>query len=246
MGIPLTFAGVCDLMRVMVQDSRFKASSGWLRGFKKRFGFTLCAPTASVNVTFDLTVVERFQSLFHHLVDQYEYPVDNIINLDETPTWFNQPIRKTVDFVGSKNVLLNKQLCRTASRDRITTVLAVTMGGKMLDPCVIYSSQCRAAREAAGSTGHYLSGIKCYKLQNNTMTSHIIVDYIKNVLSPQFNMQDKKLLIMDSFSGHLTQQVRAVLKDHKFDVLIIPGGYTKYLQPLDISVNRSFKARLKR
>ena len=30
-----------------------------------------------------------------------------------------------------------------------------------------------------------------------------------------------------------------------FDIAVIPGGCTKYLQPLDLTVNRSFKCKLK-
>ncbi len=50
---------------------------------------------------------------------------------------------------------------------------------------------------------------------------------------------------MDSAPGHKTELVKQVCKKHNFDVAMIPGGMTKDLQPLDISVNRSFKTKLK-
>jgi hypothetical protein len=51
------------------------------------------------------------------------------------------------------------------------------------------------------------------------------------------------MLIMDSFTGHKTTEVKDACKRH--DICMIPGGCTKYLQPLDLTVNRSYKCRLK-
>ena len=54
------------------------------------------------------------------------------------------------------------------------------------------------------------------------------------------------LLIFDSFSGHIDQGVRDDLKKkHKTTTAVIPGGLTKKLQPLDISVTRAFKSRMR-
>jgi hypothetical protein len=52
-------------------------------------------------------------------------------------------------------------------------------------------------------------------------------------------------LIMDSFSAHKTKRVKDMLKEHNFDLVMIPAGFTKYLQPLDLTFNRSFKSKLK-
>ena len=50
------------------------------------------------------------------------------------------------------------------------------------------------------------------------------------------------LLSFDSFSAHIDEGVRNNFKtEHKTTTAVIPGGLTKKLQPLDISVNRSFK-----
>jgi hypothetical protein len=39
--------------------------------------------------------------------------------------------------------------------------------------------------------------------------------------------------------------VKEACKRNNIDICMIPGGCTKYLQPLDLTVNRSFKSRLK-
>jgi hypothetical protein len=50
---------------------------------------------------------------------------------------------------------------------------------------------------------------------------------------------------MDSAPGHKTKEVKEACQRNSIDICMIPGGCTKYLQPLDLTVNRSFKARLK-
>ena len=91
-----------------------------------------------------------------------------------------------------------------------------------------------------------MNDVHVWKKKNCTMTASLMVDYIKRVLIPNFGSQKKKLLIMDSCSAHRTQAVKDELHANNFDLAIIPGGWTKYLQPLDLTVNRSFKASLKR
>ena len=50
---------------------------------------------------------------------------------------------------------------------------------------------------------------------------------------------------MDSMRAHTTAQIKNKIKACNSIPAIIPGGLTKILQPLDISVNRSFKAVLR-
>ena len=50
------------------------------------------------------------------------------------------------------------------------------------------------------------------------------------------------LLIFDSFNAHIDEDVHSTVRnEHKTTTGVIPGGLTKKLQSLDISVNRSFK-----
>jgi hypothetical protein len=52
------------------------------------------------------------------------------------------------------------------------------------------------------------------------------------------------MLILDSFAGHKTTEVKDACR-HYIDICMIPGGCTKYLQPLDLTVNRRYKCMLK-
>ena len=54
-----------------------------------------------------------------------------------------------------------------------------------------------------------------------------------------------RMLIMDSFSAHLTERVKRACAEKQITQAVIPGGMTGLLQPLDLTVNRSFKCKLK-
>ena len=45
--------------------------------------------------------------------------------------------------------------------------------------------------------------------------------------------------------AHLVKTVKKELNDINTDVAIIPGGLTNQLQPLDVSINKPFKEKVK-
>ena len=58
--------------------------------------------------------------------------------------------------------------------------------------------------------------------------------------------REQSLLVWDSFRAHLTDDVKAALKQRKIDVAVIPGGLTPVLQPLDKCLNKPFKDSIQR
>lgn len=53
------------------------------------------------------------------------------------------------------------------------------------------------------------------------------------------------LLILDSFSGHLSSVLKQRIMKEKTPTAVIPGGFTKEFQPLDVGINRSFKSQFR-
>jgi hypothetical protein len=54
------------------------------------------------------------------------------------------------------------------------------------------------------------------------------------------------MLVLDSFRGHLNEDVKKKLQRGRTDMVVIPGGVTSILQPLDISINKTLKESLRR
>ena len=57
---------------------------------------------------------------------------------------------------------------------------------------------------------------------------------------------DNSLLTYDAFSVHKIDDVESKLLQNKFDVLMIPAGCTSKCQPMDVCINKPFKAILQR
>ena len=52
----------------------------------------------------------------------------------------------------------------------------------------------------------------------------------------------QRLLAWDSYECHIEDSITNSLKSKKIDHVIVPGGCTKYIQALDVSWNKPFKA----
>ena len=74
--------------------------------------------------------------------------------------------------------------------------------------------------------------------------SDIMSRWIRIVMDMQ-QERDKNILIMDTFRGHLTQEIGEACIDTNTLRAVIPGGLTSTLQPLDLTVNRSMKCKIK-
>ena len=57
---------------------------------------------------------------------------------------------------------------------------------------------------------------------------------------------DNSLLTFDAFSAHKTDDVQSKLVENKSDILMIPPGCTFKCQPMDVCINKPFKAILRK
>ena len=57
---------------------------------------------------------------------------------------------------------------------------------------------------------------------------------------------ENSLLTFDAFSAHKTDEVGAKLVENKSDILMIPAGCTSKCQPMDVCINKPFKAILRK
>jgi len=54
-------------------------------------------------------------------------------------------------------------------------------------------------------------------------------------------LKKPSFLVCDQFKAHVTESTKRLATKLKTHLAVIPGGLTSQLQPLDVSVNKSFK-----
>ena len=162
----------------------------------------------------------------------------SIVNMDEVPLTFDVPLGRTVNKVGDSSVTL-----RTTGNERtsFTCVLSCTASGGKLPPLVIFK-RITMPKES------FPKGIVVRVNKKGWMDESMFKAWMSECYSQRpggFFRQDKGMLVMDSMRAHITEGSLAAVRKTKSVPAIIPGGTTKYLQPLDISVNRPFKVELR-
>ena len=118
-------------------DPEFKASLGWYNDWKRRHSISMRTKT---------TLAQRLPAnmedkivTFHRFVvrarRRCEYPLSHIINMDETPMWFELPATRTLEFTGNRTVPITT--CE-ADKQSFTVALAVKANGEKLPPKLIF------------------------------------------------------------------------------------------------------------
>lgn len=78
------------------------------------------------------------------------------------------------------------------------------------------------------------------------MDEDLTHDWIKTVWRKRTRPSGPSLLVLDAFRCHKTEKTKKLLKKKKTTPVIIPGGMTSILQPLDVSINKPMKNSLRR
>jgi len=74
-----------------------------------------------------------------------------------------------------------------------------------------------------------------------------MLEWLKIVWSrrPGAFLVQLSMLVLGAFKGHVTDSMKDQLHKMKTELVVIPGGMTSVLQPMDISINKPFKDRLR-
>ena len=71
------------------------------------------------------------------------------------------------------------------------------------------------------------------------MNDELTEDRVSHVwVSLAFN---KRFLVWSSFKCHIKEKIKNTFKKMNTVIGVIPGGCKKFLQPLDVSINKPFK-----
>ncbi|CAI7771391.1 unnamed protein product [Closterium sp. NIES-54] len=154
-----------------------------------------------------------------------------IINADQTPLWLEMPATTIVDQTGVLSVPI-----RSAGyqKERVTVMLACTADGMKLRPwkLVCYADVV----------------VSCH--ENGWMDANGVIQWleecVKPFLKPGFGRHARSsMVVLDSYRDHLTEAVKEKFRELNCVPAIIPSGCTAEVQPLDVSINNSFKVSVR-
>lgn len=158
-------------------------------------------------------------------------------NMDEVPVAFDMPQKRTVAQKGSKEVCIATSGNEKAN---FTVILCVTRNGYKCKPLIIFKRKtvpkCNFPKDVVVSANK--------KGWVNKEMMKLWLDKVWRVRPGGF-FNPKSLLSLDSCPAHKNDEVLKLLNKVS-TVAMIPGGLTKKLQPLDLSVNKVFKNELRK
>jgi hypothetical protein len=153
--------------------------------------------------------------------------------MDEVPLTFYLPMNRTVEKTGSSTISLKTG----HEKASFTCVLACTASGIHLPPMLIFKRKTMPKEK-------FPRGVIIKVNEKGWMSNSMLKSWVTECFAKRpdvfFHLQ-RAMLVMNSMRAHITDDVKDLLHSVNTTPAVIPGGMTKLLQPLDISVNRTFK-----
>lgn len=228
-------------MSKTMKIQNFKANPSWCYRFMKRKGLAMRQRTTLAQ-HLPADHIEKIASFRQFVLGQlrkHNISSDNIINMDEVPLTFDIPMNRTMDVQGKSSITI-----RTTGHEKssFTVVLGCTATGKKLPPLIIFKRK-TAIKEKLPSGVIVHQNEKGW-MDNDVMNIWLSSSYVKR--PGGFFRQSKSLLVLDSMRAHISDVTKERIRSTGSIPAVIPGGLTKILQPLDISVNKCFKTEMRK
>jgi hypothetical protein len=183
--------------------------------------------------------------------------------MDETPVWFdmsgnftiNAKRNKTVHICGmgnEKNWFTVILTCVTSKFhsfyyssiylkiNEFFKVLGFITDGEKLPPICIFKGRRIPRGEQVPD------GVVVWFQENGWMDSNMMKDYVDYLVDEINESELPKMMVYDSFRGHLEESVKEKFRESGFNLAVIPGGLTSICQPLDVAINKPFKDNLRK
>ena len=221
------------------QVEGFTGCTSWLYHFMKRKGLVIRQKTKIAQRLpheFEEKIMS-FQRMMIRMRQENKYEMQHIENMDETPMNFDMPPSHTVNPVSEKTVLI-----KTTGNEKthFTVVLSCLANGTKLKPMIIFKRKTMPKEDVP-------SGVFVHVHQKGWMDEQGMLLWIEKVWErrPGHLLRKKACLVYDMFKTYLMDSIKNKLKRGNADVAIIPGVLTSQLQPLDVSINKPFKEKVR-
>lgn len=217
----------------------FTGKAKWCFNFMRREGLAMRARTKLAQKMPPVyeDKIQQFHSYVIQLRKKYDFEPSQIGNMDEVPLNFDVPSNRTVDVKGIKTVAI-----KTSGHEKThyTAVLSCCADGTKLPPMLIFKRKTYPKETVP-------PGIIVQVQEKGWMNEDIMAIWFAKVWArrPGGLLKKPALLVFDQFRAHLTEKTKRVASDLRTQLAVIPGGLTGQLQPLDVSINKPFKALMR-
>ena len=189
---------------VRPHNSDFVASSGWLEKFMIRHGLSLrCKTSISQKLPAQLErKLECFLNEVNIMREKHKYPDHLIINMDETPMYFDMLPQYTILKKGTKEVRIRSS---GAEKRNLTVALCCTGSGEMLPSLAIFKGK-RKLKFKSPKDVNVAVQVKGW------MDGDLMLWWFQGTIVP-YTRGERALLLIDSFSVHETDEFMEMAKD---------------------------------
>ena len=163
--------------------------------------------------------------------------------MDEMPAFFDMVPSKSICKTGSKECIVQNPGCE---KKHVTIVLSATADGKMLPPMIVFNVKTTIEKL------HVLAGFIVKTQAKAWMDEELMHVWLEDISLKHTKLMSQKLgfenslLMFDAFLACKTDEVKAKLVQNKSDILMIPAGCNSKCQPMDVCINKPFKANLRK
>lgn len=202
--------------------------------FKRRFDLVVRRHTSARSLPEDFA--EQARGFLHEVQDfitMHHINRSRIVNFDQVPRYFETENNSTVTKKGSREVFLRKA---SSSHKRFTFTPVINGAGEFLALHLLFAN----IKKCPKVSDDCIVDVNKTGMWNDIITARVIDLIVRKVQTP---FREPTLILLDAYGTHVkfVQEKGKLYEQKNVYLKIIPPKMTGLLQPLDVTVNRSFQ-----
>jgi hypothetical protein len=198
----------CSIPGSPLKTKSQNARQKWCQRFLHRNRYSIRSAT-HIGQQLPSDAYERIVNFLRRIIkirSNYNYPLSNIINLDETPVYFDNPSKKAIAHTGAKFV--NAKSFKKEKK-RISALLTICADGTRLEPFLVFKGKEKkdVYNEVQKHPLVINKSVYAWAQENAWVDSNAFLEYLEQIIF-KYKKGQRKLLIMDLSDAHIGKKVR--------------------------------------
>ncbi len=187
----------------------------------------------------------------YNAIRDYAVPPELTLNMDETGLFGRARATRTLARVCAKRAVVKPTALNVPG---CTVTLAVSASGDRLPAQIIFQGKTRKCLPSDAAI-HAVTGCDATFAPKHWMDEERMHQWVDRILLPYCKgkrefmkspITQPVILVMDTFATHWMADIITKMTNNHIVCVRVAENCTPWLQPLDITVNRSFKAAVRR